>query len=146
MGKGSEMSLTHIQNGKREINTPEFNLWSEANQPTFPEVLEKINKECGSETNVVTKSSHPFREEFSCSLHGVEVNIVKTEPSVQILRIKTHMKTGWTTELEWTHHQKNEGSYLDYFEWYLNKLREVWVIENEKYLKELEDLEESLKS
>jgi hypothetical protein len=107
------------------------------NHPSFREVLIKINEECGSQYdptyNIINQpNNEPPIEEFACSIHGIQVTVIKTCGS-NLLEFKTQMK-GLTARVDWVFHDTDPtcNLYIPYFQDFLKNLREVWYEQNGK--------------
>lgn len=124
------MNITKIEDNQRVICEHSYYRWWQMKNPSFREVLIKINDECGSQYdptyNLINQpNNEPPIEEFACSIHGVQATIVKKCTSDSI-EFKTHMVCT-TAKYDWVHYQMREDDlYIPYFQDFLRNLRGVW--------------------
>lgn len=131
------MNITKIKDNQRIICEHSYYRWWQMNHPSFREVLIKINEECGSQYdptyNIINQpNNEPPIEEFACSIHGIQVTVIKTCGS-NLLEFKTQMK-GLTARVDWVFHDTDPtcNLYIPYFQDFLKNLREVWYEQNGK--------------
>ena len=113
------MKITKKTDGKRVISEQEYYEYFQKENPSWLDVLEKINAECGCfDKPQMNRKVKLVRYNFH--VYDIKVSVLINTPSIQTTMTRKNSKIDWTENLNF------DDLMLPYFEHYLHNLREVW--------------------
>tara|TARA_B100001287_G_scaffold272964_2_gene275570 strand:+ start:1102 stop:1449 length:348 start_codon:yes stop_codon:yes gene_type:complete len=114
------MKITKKTDGKRVISEQDYYEYFQKENPSWLDVLEKINAECGCfDKPKMWKLFKVVRYNFH--VYDIKVSVVINTPSIQTTMTRK------TSKIDWVENINFDDLMLPYFEHYLQNLREVWT-------------------
>jgi hypothetical protein len=113
------MNITTKENMKKVLCESSYLDWFQKANPTFIDVLQKINEECG----VVTNPSHSLNRtahEYVWLIHGIKVVVVHTKE-----KLSTSLSLS-TAKYSWVTFNDPSNLYMDFLSAYLVGIRIIW--------------------
>lgn len=114
------MNITTKEDMERVLCESSYLDWFQKVNPSFIDVLQKMNEECGGKTKILQIG----RQEYMWKVHGVEVNVVHTKEKITTTLSIIGARCSWVTIYV------PSNLYIDFLSSYLFGFRRIWYDAN----------------